>query len=156
LHFLLLLIFLAAASNFVRCEALMRSPRPPPRRAHLFLFTTCGLFTKKFELYFKGSPSTSSGQARECPHPLAEPSLPLAVSFRSFMRRRGLRPRLFFARAIFLSLGQVLSFYVFQKQRKSCVSCFCVKMSSIFNNHKFCPKFFRNFLTFRYRSIIVS
>lgn len=33
-----------------------------------------GLFTKKFGLSFKGSPSTSSGQARECPHPLAAPS----------------------------------------------------------------------------------
>jgi hypothetical protein len=51
-----------------------------------------GLFTKKFELYFKGSPSTSSGQARKRPHPLAAPSS-LAVPFRNFMRRRGLRPR---------------------------------------------------------------
>src|SRR3990167_11060402 len=32
----------AAASNLSRCEALMRSPRPPPRRAHLFHFTICG------------------------------------------------------------------------------------------------------------------
>ena len=88
MHFLLLFIFSAAASNFSRCEALMRSPRPPPRRAHLFLFTICGLFTKKFELYFKGSPSTSSGQARECPHPLA------ATSSRSPARLwRGRRPR---------------------------------------------------------------
>jgi hypothetical protein len=37
-----------------------------------------GLFTKKFELFFKGSPSTSSGQARKRPHPLAAPSLPIA------------------------------------------------------------------------------
>jgi len=56
-----------------------------------------GLFTKKFELYFKGSPLASSGLARECPHPLAAPSSPL-----------GLRPRLFFARAIFARLRQAL------------------------------------------------
>ena len=31
-----------AASSFPRCEAFMRSPRPPPRRAHPFLFTICG------------------------------------------------------------------------------------------------------------------
>jgi hypothetical protein len=37
----------------------MRSPRPPPRRAHLCCFTICGLFTKKFELFFKGSAASA-------------------------------------------------------------------------------------------------
>jgi len=59
LHFLLLHIFSAAALSFLRCEASMRSPRPPPRRAHLCRFTICGLFTKKFELYFKGSAASA-------------------------------------------------------------------------------------------------
>ena len=53
----------AAILNLFRCEALMRSPRPPPRRVHLFLFTICGLFTKKFELYFKDSPPEAGKRA---------------------------------------------------------------------------------------------
>ncbi|MBI3576502.1 hypothetical protein HY086_00460 [Candidatus Gottesmanbacteria bacterium] len=32
-----------------------------------FLDNTCGVFTKKFKLFFKGSSSTSSGQARKRP-----------------------------------------------------------------------------------------
>jgi len=49
----------AAALNFPCCEASMRSPRPPPRRAHLCRFTICGLFTKISELFFKGSAASA-------------------------------------------------------------------------------------------------
>src|SRR3990167_5847718 len=59
-------------------RALQRSPGGRARRAPFLarrILHFCGLFTKKFGLIFKGSPSTSSGQARECPHPLAAPSV---------------------------------------------------------------------------------
>jgi hypothetical protein len=54
--------------NIIHKTALLRdlSGLRPPKLATA---SEGGLFTKKFELFFKGSPSLRSGQARQAPPP---------------------------------------------------------------------------------------